>query len=172
MEFDFVIIDEETQLNIYIDDILALQHSCDITLPEDSWYIPSDKEEFYDYINNQNGIIIVAVNNYRVAGVISAGLDNNHYNQAKNGGAELPSKKYLYLSLVCVEHMFRGNGLQYKLMDRVISLARSMGYKGCWCRVHPGNIYSVCNIEKAGLKHISDYTTEEGWPRRIYACKV
>ncbi len=172
MTFEFIEITNESQLNIYIDDILALQDACDKGLPEDSWYIPSDKEEFYDYINNKNGIVIVAVSGYRVAGVISAGRDDNHYKQAKEGGAKLPSNKFLYLSLVCVSSQFRGNGLQYDLMIRAMAIARGKRYKGCWCRVHPDNIYSTRNIEKSGMKYTSDYITSQGWPRRIYTCKL
>lgn len=172
MEFEYIELTNDSQLNMYIDEILALQHACDVSLPEYAWYIPSDKEEFYDYINNRNGIIIVAVVGGRVAGIISAGLDDDHYNQTATGGAIMPNKKYLYLSLVCVDFPFRGHGLQYKLMERVIKLARTKKYKECWCRVHPDNIYSIRNIEKAGMKHTSDYITEQGWPRRIYVCKI
>lgn len=80
MEFEYIELTNDSQLNMYIDEILALQHACDVSLPEDAWYIPSDKEE-------------------------------------------------LYLSLVCVDFPFRGHGLQYKLMEPVIKLARTKKYK-------------------------------------------
>lgn len=170
MKFDYIEITDRSHLNIYIDDILSLQDACNKSLPEDSWYIPSEKEEFYDYIEKQNGIIVIALCDDRLAGVISAGKDDNHYEQAKRGGAKLPSNKYMYLSLVCVNTLFRGNGLQYELMLRVMASAKRKGYRGCWCRVHPENIYSIRNIEKVGMKHTSNYMTDIGWPRRIYTC--
>lgn len=78
----------------------------------------------------------------------------------------------LYISLVCVNQQFRGNGLQYQLLMRTMEVAKRKRYKCCWCRVHPDNIYSVRNIEKAGMSHTSDYTTDKGWPRRIYTHKL
>lgn len=170
MNFDFVTITNEKHLDEYIDAILALQDSCTKLIEDKSWYIPSDKQEFYDYIMKYKGIVILALIDNCVAAVISAGLDDNHYKQAKEGGAKMPNKKFLYLSLVCVNARFRGHHLQYELMMKTLEFAKKNGYKGCWCRVHPNNIYSVHNIEKAGLNHFSDYTTDEGWPRRIY-CK-
>ncbi|MCR4791288.1 MAG: GNAT family N-acetyltransferase [Lachnospiraceae bacterium] len=172
MNFEYIELTNDELLNSYIDEILAIQDACNGSLPEDSWYIPSDKEEFYDYINRQNGIVLVATCGRRVAGVMSAGRDDDHYEQAERGGAVLPSRKYLYLSLVCVDDQFRGNGLQHELMTRTMEIARTKGYIGCWCRVHPENNYSVRNIEKAGMDHTSDYITEQGWPRRIYTCKL
>ncbi len=172
MNFEYVEITGRLDLNAYIDDILALQDACDKSLPVESWYIPSDIEEFYDYIEKQNGIIILALCEDRLAGVISAGRDDDHYEQAKRGGAELPGNKFLYLSLVCVNPQFRGNGLQHELMLRAMAAAKRKRYKGCWCRVHPDNFYSTRNIEKSGMKHTSNYTTDQGWPRRIYTCKL
>jgi ribosomal protein S18 acetylase RimI-like enzyme len=129
------------------------------------------QRRFYEHIEKQNGVIILALVDYRVAGMAASGYDEEHYMQAKAGGAHMPGGKYLYLCSACVDFPYRGNGLQYKLMMELIAYAKSKGFKGCWCRVHPDNIYSVRNIEKAGLKYVSDYTTENGWPRRIYVKK-
>jgi ribosomal protein S18 acetylase RimI-like enzyme len=171
VEFDFVKVTTAQQLDMYIDDILKLQHACDVSLPEDSWYIASDKEDFYEHIEKQNGAIILALVDFRVAGMIASGYDEEHYRQAKAGGAHMPGGKYLYLCSACVDFPYRGNGLQYRLMMELIAYAKANHYKGCWCRVHPDNVFSVRNIEKAGLKHISNYTTDIGWPRSIYALK-
>lgn len=172
MTFEYIEITDKIQLDLYIDEILSLQEACNRSLQEDSWYIPSDRKEFYDYLEKDNGIILLAMYGDRIAGVISSGRDDDHYMQAKRGGATLPSNKFLYLSLVCVNSQFRGNGLQYELMVRTMDIAKRRRYKGCWCRVHPDNFYSTRNIEKSGMKHTSDYTTEQNWPRRIYTCKL
>jgi ribosomal protein S18 acetylase RimI-like enzyme len=171
MEFRFVKIDTAEVLDKYVDDILHVQKASMNSLLDGSWYIQSTRQDYYDRIEKQNGFIIVAIDNARVAGVIASGVDEELYNEVKKGGVLALDKDYLYACSMCVDSPYVGYGLQRKLISKLIACAEDEGLRGCWYRVHPDNIYAIQNIENAGFKLVGHYTAYNGWARDIYSMK-
>lgn len=78
------------------------------------------------------------------------------------------SKMGVYES-VAVAPAYRGNGLQLQMATRMEQLAREAGIKWLTGTVHPENLYSRRNFEKAGYEFLDEVNFHYGW--RLIAFK-
>lgn len=88
MDFDIKLISDRRELDMYIDDILALQENVGKAMQKESWYIQTTREEIYSLFDN-DGIILLAMNDSMVAAVSIAGNYHADAVAVKSSGIRL-----------------------------------------------------------------------------------
>lgn len=66
-----------------------------------------------------------------------------------------------------VNPSYRGNSLQYQMLQELDIISKDYGYQYAASTVHPDNIYSIRNLEKDGFHCIGRKELKRG-PRNIY----
>lgn len=85
-------------------------------------------------------------------------------------GVEL--EKVAHMESVAILPAYRGNGLQYALMQRGEADLRKMGYRYLMCTVHPDNSYSRNNIIRQGYEVVLTKEKYGGYIRDILLKKL
>lgn len=124
--------------------------------------------EFFEQMINGCGIVIIAETENRIVGY--AVLDLTLFHESKNvatlglAGEEMYTANF-EVCMVLKEH--RGQGIQKKLMEQLLIIAKEHGRKHIYTTTHPGNKASLNNILKSGFEPKSLGKNSVGNPRLL-----
>jgi len=152
-----------------------------VQLVEDVWKGMEHKEWFalYDdvdkYINDSidigKGFVYKAVDasTGRIAGICVVTYPGD---DSENLGYDiaLPESELsqvAHMDTIVVHPLYRGNGLQQKLISLAEQKVLSEGFRYLMCTIHPDNIYSKENMEECGYKVVKETIKYGGMPRLV-----
>lgn len=154
-----------------------LREACEIVETVDrgmdrpEWFVAESYEEFDFWMKDGKALLYLAVDENGKAGamffVILPGMhpDNLGYDI---GMQEEQLKLCAMMDTAAVLPKFRGNHLQYEMMQRAESDLRKMGYRYLLCTVHPENTFSRSNVMKQGYKKMLTKEKYGGFLRDIW----
>ncbi len=135
------------------------------------WFVADDSEYTCHMLTEGNGIGYKAFekDSGALAGVFIAALPGN---REENLGRDIGLSqeelgKVAHMESVAILPEYRGNGLQYVLMNTAEEELRKQGYRYLMCTVHPENIYSKNNIIKQGYQVVMTKEKYGGYLRDI-----
>ncbi len=141
-----------------------------------SWFVAGSLEEFDRWMERGKGLLYLA----REKGtgkcaamffVILPGMEpeNLGYDIGMgNAGLE----RTALMDTIAVMPEFRGQRLQYRMMQRVERELKEMGYRHLMCTVHPDNRFSRDNVECQGYQKVMTKDKYGGYLRDIWLKEI
>lgn len=140
-------------------------------MQEKQWFAPDSEECIKALFQEKKGLFYQAaeVEKQLMAGVLFVLFPGR---SPDNLGREikLPEEELLqvaHMDTVAILPAYRGNGLQYQLMQRAEQELRRRGFSYLMCTVHPDNRFSRENLLKQGYKAVGSGLKYGGLPREI-----
>ena len=140
-------------------------------LERKEWFAADDEEYVFRMMSTGQGIGFKAVEAVSgcMAGVFMAvvpGMEPDNLGRDIGlGDQELPY--VVHMDTVAILPAYRGNRLQFRLMQAAEEEIRSRGYRYLMCTVHPDNRYSRDNILAQGYRVAAAKEKYGGYPRDI-----
>lgn len=140
-------------------------------IEEKDWYV-ADNAEYIEKIlltGKGEGYMAVAEDTKEIAGIFMVTFPGS---SADNLGHDLNfSQEQLLLTAhmdsAAVLPKYRGNRLQYRLMQEAERDLRAMGYRYLLCTIHPDNRFSQANALRQGYKVVKTTKKYGGYLRDI-----
>lgn len=135
------------------------------------WFVADDLEYTTRILKDGNGLGYKAVlkDTKTVAGIFIVSLpglkDENLGRDIGLNKEEL--LKVAHMESVAIRPQYRGNGLQYALMQAGEKDLKNMGYHYFMCTVHPDNAYSKKNVMRQGYQVVLTKEKYGGYIRDI-----
>lgn len=145
-------------------------------MQQESWFVAESYEEFDRWMKEEKGILYLAEdeNTGEVGGmffVILPGMDEENLGyDIDMQGEELMQCAMMDTAAVLPE--FRGNHLQYELMQMAERDLIKMGYRYLLCTVHPENRFSRENVRNQGYERVLTKEKYGGYMRDIWMKKI
>ena len=140
------------------------------------WFIADDSEYTTRILKEGSSLGYKAVekDSGAVAGVFIVVLPGmKEENLGRDIGlAQEELKKVAHMESVAILPSYRGNGLQYSMMQRGEADLKKMGYKYLMCTVHPDNYYSRNNVIRQGYEVVLTKEKYGGYIRDILLKKL
>ncbi len=138
-------------------------------LPQRDWFIDDDENYIREHIK-ENGYTLIYMCGEEAAGYLIVHVPLlSEGNLGRTLGFDEEKLLHVHhLESACVHPAFRGKGIQSALIGE--AMRREMADSSVWfilSTVHPDNIYSKRNIEKAGLREAKRIVEKENWPRLV-----
>ena len=140
------------------------------------WFVADDKDYTTRILKEENGLGYKAVekDSGTVAGIFIVSLPGM---REENLGRDIELAKeelgkVAHMESVAILPSYRGNGLQYALMQQGESDLRKMGYRYLMCTVHPDNSYSRNNVIRQGYEAVLTKEKYGGYIRDILLKKL
>lgn len=135
------------------------------------WFVPDDSEYTYRILQEGNGIGYKAIekDSGSLAGIFLVAFPGRkEENLGRDIGIlEKELDKVAHMESIAILTKYRGNGLQYRMMQTAEKELRNLGYRYCMCTVHPENIYSRQNIIRQGYEVVLTKEKYGGYLRDI-----
>lgn len=135
------------------------------------WYVPDDADYIRRLLGTGTGLGYKAVEREsgELAAIFTVAFPGD---SPKNLGSEIgfPHEKLLVTATMdsaAVLSQYRGNRLQYLLMQEAERELRTMGYRYLMCTVHPDNRFSRQNILRQGYRVMKTTEKYGGYLRDI-----
>lgn len=145
-------------------------------MEEKQWFVVDSKEYTCKILMEERAIAYKAVEkeNGKIAGiftVIFPGiLEENLGNDIGLNREEL--EKVAHMESAAILPIYRGNGLQYHLMQAAeIDLAKK-GYHYLMCTIHPDNKFSKDNVMRQGYRIVKTTEKYGGYMRHILLKRI
>lgn len=132
------------------------------------WLGDLKKEDFEYFINNGSKSWTYFDNDKFVCSYMYLVETQNVINYL---GLNYDAKECADCGPVFVAKEYRGNGLQYQMLQKLEEYCSSKDLKYILTTAEPDNIYSCNNFEKAGYEKVGFKILERG-PRNIYVKKI
>lgn len=145
-------------------------------MQEKSWFVAESFEEFDRWMKEEKGILYLAEDEEtgEVGGmffVILPGMDEENLgHDISMQGENLIQCAMMDTAAVLPE--FRGNHLQYDLMQMAERDLEKMGYRYLLCTVHPENRFSRENVRSQGYEKVLTKEKYGGYLRDIWMKKL
>lgn len=140
------------------------------------WFVEDNPENIREVLQNDNGMGYKAIvkDSGNIAGVFVVRFPGK---QEDNLGRDigLPKeelKKVAHMESIAILPEYRGNGLQYSLMQTAERDVRRRGYKHLMCTIHPDNVYSKNNAVRQGYEVVMTKEKYGGLIRDILLKKI
>ncbi len=140
------------------------------------WFVADHADFIHDLLQHQNGIGYKAMvkESGIIAGVFVVTFPGR---QEENLGWDmgLPEEeleKVAHMESVAILPEYRGNGLQYALMQAAEKELRQRGYGYLMCTIHPENVYSKENAIRQGYEVVMTKEKYGGLVRDILLKKI
>lgn len=140
------------------------------------WFVADNSENIRDLLQEENGIGYKAIvkDSGNIAGVFVVTFPGR---QEENLGWDigLPNEeleKVAHMESIAILPEYRGNGLQYALMQTGEKELRQRGYGYLMCTIHPENVFSKNNAIKQGYKVVMTKEKYGGFIRDILLKKI
>lgn len=135
------------------------------------WYVADNEEYTYRMLSEGTGIgyKAVEVSTGEIGGIFMATLPGD---TASNLGNDIGFSKEqrlvtAHMDSVAILPKYRGNHLQYRLMQEAERELREMGYRYLMCTVHPENRFSKENVLRQGYRVMKTTEKYGGYLRDI-----
>lgn len=140
------------------------------------WFVADNSENIYDLLQKENGIGYKAIvkDSGNLAGIFVVTFPGK---QEENLGRDigLPEEeleKVAHMESIAILPEYRGNGLQYSLMQAAEKELRQRGYGYLMCTIHPDNVYSINNAVRQGYEVVMTKEKYGGFIRDILLKKI
>ena len=140
------------------------------------WFVADDSEYTTRILKEGNGLGYKAVekDSGAIAGIFIVALPGM---KEENLGRDIELAqeelgKVAHMESVAILPSYRGNGLQYALMQQGEADLRKMGYSYLMCTVHPDNLYSKNNVIRQGYEVVLTKEKYGGYIRDILLKKL
>lgn len=140
------------------------------------WFVADNSENIHDLLQEENGIGYKAIGKEsgKIAGVFVVTFPGR---QEENLGWDigLPEEelvKVAHMESVAILPEYRGNGLQYTLMQTAEKELRQRGYRYLLCTIHPENTFSKDNAIRQGYEVVMTKEKYGGFMRDILLKKI
>ncbi len=135
------------------------------------WFVIEEKEWLKERMQSGRGILYQAFDagKGQMAGVLFVVLPGNvEDNLGEDAGiAQDQLQKVAHMDTAAVLPEYRGQKLQYKMMQMAEKDLRDMGYRYLMCTVHPDNRFSRNNITGQGYTLVATKRKYGGYLRDI-----
>lgn len=135
------------------------------------WYLADNSDYTYHMLTSGEGLGYKAIEAETgdVAGVFLAVIPGlSEENMGRDAGlAEDELPKVAHMDTAAVLPQYRGNQLQYRLMQAAEADLRAMGFHYLMGTIHPDNVYSMNNAMKQGYRIIGEKLKHGGKRRAI-----
>lgn len=140
------------------------------------WFVADNADYTYRMLQEGNGIGYKALEKESgiLAGVFMVTFPgSSEVNLGRDIGLlEEEWKKVAHMESIAVLPDYRGNGLQYQLMQTAEEELSVQGYRYLMCTVHPDNAFSKNNIIKQGYQVVLTKEKYGGYLRDILLKKL
>lgn len=140
------------------------------------WYAIDDLEYYKYYLQEDTGVGYKAFDRDtgELGGVFLAILPQT---KALNLGYDIgmssqEADKVAVMDTVAILPEFRGNNLQYRLMQAAEKDLKRQGYHYLMCTVHPDNCFSLRNVLKQGYEIVTTKEKYGGYLRHILLKRI
>lgn len=158
-----------TDKEIDIEKYLKFYKSITDNLPDETW-LGNFKKEIIEEIISTKGKIWIWLNENEIVcsimyikatekGLNKLQIENINFDEIGECGAVLVNEKY------------RGNGLQYQMLEFFEEYIESINKKYILTTIHPKNIYSINNFLKSKYKYVNSIELYRG-KRNIYIKEI
>lgn len=140
------------------------------------WFVADDSEYTFRVLQEGNGIGYKALlkESGTLAGIFIVTFpgsgEENLGRDIGLSGEELGNVAHMESAAILPE--YRGNGLQYSMMQAAEEELRKMGYRYLMCTVHPENVYSKNNVIRQGYEVVLTKEKYGGFLRNILLKKL
>ena len=140
------------------------------------WFVADNSEYTTRILKEENGLGYKAV--VKDSGVVAGGfIVSLPGMKEENLGrdielAEEELGKVAHMESVAILPSYRGNGLQYAMMQQGEADLKKMGYRYLMCTVHPDNLYSKNNVIRQGNEVVLTKEKYGGYIRDILLKKL
>lgn len=121
-----------------------------------AWFSKESKEEIVEALEAERSIAYVAVEaeGQRLAGIFTIAFPGtDESNLGRDLGMEEEKLPYVaHMDYAAILPEYRGNHLQYQLMQMGEEELQIIGYRYLMCTVHPDNRYSMKNVLQQGYQ--------------------
>ncbi|HJC47815.1 MAG TPA: GNAT family N-acetyltransferase [Candidatus Lachnoclostridium pullistercoris] len=153
-----------------IPEILEVMRGAEAGLPCRDWYV-TDGEEFFEAHMGEEGFVLTARDgeSSRLAGFLAVripGLAEDNLGRFL-GLEEEELKKTAHMESAAVAPLFRGNGLQGRMMAEAERMLKERGFDRLMGTVHPENRYSRNHFLRLGYRTAARARMYGGLPREI-----
>lgn len=140
-------------------------------LPQKEWFFLDDDETLLKYMT-EDGFALKAVCERQLAGVFIVRTENlkEEHIGYDLGFSEEQRKIAAHMEIAMVKSMYRGQGLQRKMMEKAEEILKEKGFCYLLGTAHPDNKASVRSFQKAGYSHVMTKEKYGGLVRCIF-CK-
>jgi len=140
-------------------------------LERKDWFVAGDSEYTYAMLQEENGFGYKAVetDSGNLAGIfIAAFPGSGEENLGRDIGlSEEELEKVAHMETIAILPRYRGNGLQYSMMQTGEEELKKRGYRYLMCTIHPENIYSKNNAIRQGYEVVLTREKYGGYLRDI-----
>ncbi|MFA6279832.1 MAG: GNAT family N-acetyltransferase [Bdellovibrionales bacterium] len=150
---------DEQQLRTLISNVLAA------TPPE--FFIPYEEWELDSLYDESYALLHGAYDGETLAGIAQLYVQQEMLKSYKEEMG-LSSEKVCELGGNLVLSEYRGQKIQYNLMQLQFNLARDIGFKHIITMAHPDNVASLKSIQRLGLKFMKKSHLSNGFLRDLY----
>lgn len=140
------------------------------------WYAIDDEDYYAHYLEAEHGIGYKAVEEetYSMVGLFIALIpDKKEVNLGYDAGlSEAECQQTAVMETAAVLPAYRGENLQYRLMQAAEQDLRKLGFRYLTATIHPENQYSLRNALKQGYEIVNTKEKYGGYLRHILCKKL
>ena len=131
------------------------------------WFVADDEEYIQDHLDGKGFAVVAEAGNGDIAGffVVKYPEQDNNLGTFLGYSAEQLGQTVI-MDSAAVAEIYRGHGLQGKMLDAAEERIDDNRWRYLLCTVHPDNIYSLSNMESHGYVKRAEVTCYGG--RRRY----
>ncbi|MEG0742339.1 MAG: GNAT family N-acetyltransferase [Clostridia bacterium] len=149
-----------------VEAMLALQARVLAALPDPSWYVPSDRQEFTEALEARDAF------GYYDGGVLAGFAEITPASARGERGYALklnePTRDTFDFHDVMVGPDYRGRGIHTAFLSLFSEMVRGLDGRAIYATVDPGNAPSYRNFERAGYALVVIKPAYDGRLRRFY----
>jgi len=163
---------ESNHIDLAIQSIFEIQSSVMDEHASKVFY-PYSTKEIRDILTNGGAYLVITMNNQPVAcSAIEPACDTPHLPSDVLQSTTIGKSRML--GGACVIHDFRGLGIQNLMIEeRIAWVKENDGAQTLLATVHPDNVYSMNNLEKAGMQCLTDQPAAMyGSVRHVFKMKI
>lgn len=154
-----------------IDSMIEVIHSVWQQIQQKDWFVVDSAEHVYGILSTGKGLGFQALEEEtgRLAGVFLTEFPGREDGSLGRdiGLADEELNLVAHMDTVAILPEYRGNHLQYQLMQTAEVYLQQMGYHYLMCTVHPDNVYSKGNMKKQGYEVVKTTVKYGGYQRDI-----
>lgn len=154
-------------------ELVQYVHSC---MDNKEWYVIDDLDYYAHYLKEGNGITYKAIDveTKKMVGIFMAIIpDNREVNLGYDiGFDDAKCKKVAIMETAAVLPEYRGNNLQYRLMQAAEKDLIELGYQYLTGTVHPDNRFSLNAFLKQGYHIAVTKEKYQGLVRHVLMKKI
>lgn len=157
-------------------EVMKLIQSVYDQMEHKEWYAIDDEDYYAHYLEAEHGIGYKAVDEESgsIAGLFIALFpDKKEVNLGYDAGLnETACERTAVMETAAVLPAYRGQNLQYRLMQAAEQDLKDLGYRYLTATIHPDNRYSLHNALKQGYEIVNTKEKYGGYLRHILCKKL